>query len=599
MSARPFSFLVAALLSIPTAAFAQIQPGTPPPGTTTVGPEDKPEGVAEQAPSTPGALPTTPVLPPPRGKRKEFQLLELNGFYRFRGDWFKKFHLGFDSDGDGGAPFQEPLACTPTEGVSKPCEGTLKSANMKLRLEPVIHLDEKTSVHVQADLLDNVVYGSTPEGWSANGEPRRPDLPVGAFSDNQSPPQAGINHSRDSIHIRRAWAEVETPLGLVKFGRQPFHWGAGIYGNQGGEDPIHGGYDLDTDYGDTVDRVSFDAGIPGTQLRASVAMDWASTQPNAAQTELFANRLDGQPWDLDDNDDVNQWTFVISRLDSPEDFVDRVQADETVFNYGFLLQYRTQKFDQVTTTLGEVPDPAGFVPRNYKAYTPDVWMHLGIGDMDLEFEGVGILGSVDDTADVVTGGPTHDVDLRQYGFVLKFLYHFLDRELRLGGELGFASGDQWDNTPQGAIHVRNRRALPGEGDHTASQFVFDPDYEVDMILFRELMGAVSNAWYVRPNFSYDITDRFRMKIQNVTSFVHKRVSTPGNGIMYGVEFDGDFEYHNDAFSAGIAYGVLFPLGALDHPVDIDQDGGPGFNYGDNAGDAETAQTIQLRMMLQF
>src|SRR5690349_14776530 len=132
MSARPFSFLVAVLVSaVPAVALAQIQPGTPPPGTTTVGPEDKPEGVAEQAPSTPGALPTTPVLPPPRGKRKEFQLLELNGFYRFRGDWFKKFHLGFDSDGDGGAPFQEPLACTPTEGVSKPCEGTLKSANMK------------------------------------------------------------------------------------------------------------------------------------------------------------------------------------------------------------------------------------------------------------------------------------------------------------------------------------------------------------------------------------------------------------------------------------------------------------------------------------
>src|SRR6187399_2533066 len=157
MSPRLFTFLIAAGITaaapLSPTVMAQMQPGTPAPGSQTMGPEEKPEGVAEQAPSTLGALPTTPVLPPPRGKRKEFQLFELNGFYRFRGDWFKKFNLGFDSDAEGGAPFREPLACTPTEGITKPCENTLKSANMRLRLEPIIHLDEKTSVHVQADLL--------------------------------------------------------------------------------------------------------------------------------------------------------------------------------------------------------------------------------------------------------------------------------------------------------------------------------------------------------------------------------------------------------------------------------------------------------------
>jgi hypothetical protein len=63
--------------------------------------------------------------------------------------------------------------------------------------------------------------------------------------------------------------------------------------------------------------------------------------------------------------------------------------------------------------------------------------------------------------------------------------------------------------------------------------------------------------------------------------------------------DGDLEYHNDSFSAGIAYGVLFPLAAMDHPADNPDAGGAGFGYGENAGDAETAQTIQMRLMLQF
>lgn len=601
MSPRLFTFFTAAVTLTSAAmlaprASAQMQPGQLPPGTTTAGPDVKPEGVAEEAPDTPGALPTTPVLPPPRSERKEFQLIEVGGYFRFRGDWFKKFHLGFDDQGDGGAPFRRPLGCLDTEGVDKPCEGTLKSANMRLRLEPVIHIDEKTSVHIQADLLDNVVYGSTPEGFNADGSGFRNDIGLGAFNHNQAPPLAGFNEQKDSFVVRRAWAEVDTAFGLLKFGRQPSHWGAGIFHNAGSRDPIHGTYDLDSDYGDTVDRVSFDAGIPGTDFAASIAMDWAGTQPVASQTDLWLNRQDGQPWDLDDNDDVNQWTFVFSRMDSPQDFLDKVQSGEVGLNYGLHLTYRTQSYAQIGFELGEVPDPALFVPRGYKAYMPDAWLHFGVGNFDLEFEGIGIFGSIDDLGDQ---GINEEVDIRQFGAVMRMFYRFLGGDLRLGGEVGFASGDQWDNIPQGSTHIRNMRLLPGEGDDTMNRFVFDPDYEIDLILFRELIGAVSNAIYLRPTFRYDITDRFRMSVQNVTSFAHKRISTPGNGIMYGTEFDADVEYHNDGFSAGIAYGVLFPLGALDHPGDFANQGGTGFGYGDNAGDAETAQTIQLRMMLKF
>ena len=87
------------------------------------------------------------------------------------------------------------------------------------------------------DLLDNVVYGSTPDG-NYFGVGRRSDIPIGAFTDNQAPPEAGRNHLRDSIAVRRAWAEVETPFGLLKFGRQPNTWGMGIYANGGGADPM-------------------------------------------------------------------------------------------------------------------------------------------------------------------------------------------------------------------------------------------------------------------------------------------------------------------------------------------------------------------------
>ena len=54
----------------------------------------------------------------------------------------------------------------------------------------------------------------------------------------------------------------------------PNQWGMGILYNAGGADPINGGYNYDADYGDSVDRVSFSALIPGTNLRAMIASDW-------------------------------------------------------------------------------------------------------------------------------------------------------------------------------------------------------------------------------------------------------------------------------------------------------------------------------------
>ena len=49
---------------------------------------------------------------------------------------------------------------------------------------------------------------------------------------------------------------------------------------------------------------------------------------------------------------------------------------------------------------------------------------------------------------------------------------------------------------------------------------------------------------------------------------------------------------------GIAYGVLFPFAALNHPAD--PIGGTPFGFDpDNQGDASTAHTIQMRAMLKF
>src|SRR6185436_15624653 len=139
-----YSTRIALLLVLVTTATAEAQIG-PGGGLPSGGPqqqeeEKKKEGVAEAAPKTPGLLPTTPALPPPKGRRKRWKLLELDGYYRLRTDWFKNFNLGHTDDPAlGGAPFPRALSCSSLRNGAG-CDNSLSSTNMRLRLEPTFNL---------------------------------------------------------------------------------------------------------------------------------------------------------------------------------------------------------------------------------------------------------------------------------------------------------------------------------------------------------------------------------------------------------------------------------------------------------------------------
>lgn len=585
--------------------------GGPGGGTQPAG-ETKKEGVAEAAPKAVGLLPTTPALPSSRGKRKKWKLIELDGYYRVRTDWDKNFNLGFIDDNTiGGAPFPRPLGCTPAASGSlgavsnRPCGNTLAGTNMRLRLEPTINLDEGTSIHIQADALDNVLFGSTPTGMDFNNVfDSTTHPPVGAFGNTQAPPVKGVNSDRDSFVVKRAWAEIALPLGILKVGRQPNHWGMGIYSNGGGYNPMDGTYNYDADFGDTVDRLSFSAQIPGTQLRAMVAVDWTLTRlvsNQTSQNQAYA----GHPINLDNADDSTSFIGVISKLDSPTEFRDIVDRGELAVNYGVYFEYKSQNFDDDLTgfTEGGNFDPTTrYVPRDLKTYTPDLWGKLGYGPITLEGEFVAQLGRVNHLDDA---GLIGNADIRKFGGVGRFTWRGVDNKLALGVETGFASGDQWDNTVQGNTNVAFANTLGGPGDKTLSQFIFNRDYFVDMIMFRHLIGAVTNASYTKPFLAYDLTKAINFRVWNVTSFALKPIATPGNGRAYGTEFDADLSYRHGGLMAGIGAGVLFPFGAMSHPEDSITAGGAGFGYGTNAagqtnvGDPSTAYAITTRLVLQF
>jgi uncharacterized protein (TIGR04551 family) len=147
---------------------------------------------------------------------------------------------------------------------------------------------------------------------------------------------------------------------------------------------------------------------------------------------------------------------------------------------------------------------------------------------------------------------------------------------RFGVDGGYASGD--DAPGFGAFPKPGDLApLPGalDGaqaspprDRTVDNFRFHPDYHVDQILFREIIGTVTDAVYVRPHARTALTTigtgRLELGTAVIASWAVEPTSTPSGQRALGIEIDPELRYaSSDGFAATVDYGLLLPGAAFD------------------------------------
>ncbi len=577
------------------------RPGQGMGGGPPEGKADAPVGPAEAAPEVEEGEPELAPLPdwPGQGNRR-LQLFQMSGYFRFRWNMHHNLNLGMYG---AGAPFYTPISessalnCAARKSIPPPggtledrdldddChDNTLGGANMRLRLEPTINVRENVRIHTQLDIFDNLTLGSTPTGPS--GDSRTADVPLDIFSDGQASPIAGANSAKPAIVVKRVWADVGI-LGdflQLRFGRMPTQWGLGLLDNDGSC--------WNCNYGDSVDRIMVTAETDGFIF--AMGYDFASSGPNSLGVTPWSTYYDGQGVDLEKLDDIHQLFWVLGRIDPEEVIRDKIEQGELVLNYGLYLLWRSQSFDYASTVgSGSSLDvlAGGFLERGAWTLTPDIWFKMIWDNLSIDFEGVLRAGRIENIADENVESP---VDILQFGWVLRSRYHFLNRTLQVGLEIGMASGDQ-DESLDGDISRRRTHPLNYDTDGSLREFRFNNDYQVDLILFREILTTVSNAVYFKPSIRYDVIDTFGAKLDMIYSIAHEPVGFPGNSPHLGVEFDLDIFYHSpeEGFFAGLQYGLLLPLAALDRPTDI-------FGYSSiTPYNAEIAQTLQARLIVKF
>ncbi|MEO8875120.1 MAG: TIGR04551 family protein, partial [Polyangiaceae bacterium] len=487
---------------------------------------------------------------------------EVHGYFRTRGQIYHNFFLGrHNAPGDVQNLWPQPIDQTYTDssGVAhtvllcgpsgnQPCyDKTQASANMRFRMNPELHISDNLRIVTQVDFLNNLVLGSTPDAYAispnsgskATASGYRPAgggyngyAPLGAFSTTQGPPTAGINSLQNSVDVQRAWAEYMTPVGQLRFGRMPSHWGLGMLANSGDG--------IDQDYQTNSDRIMFVSGIKSIDLYFGGAWDFVSSGPTSSSPYDING---GQAYNTCNLCNVNEYMLFIARKMNPELQRLALSRGDVVVNGGIYTLYRNQILD---VTSGENPMTGvnasaqnnGLDLRGAWVVIPDPWVQFLWRKFRLEAEFASIWGSVEK----LPGGfqdTNNPVKIRQYGLAAESEYRAIEDKLRIKFGFGWASGDPWAEglNPGGT-------GLQTEGNTRGpiSTFHFNPGYNVDMIFFRQILTRVEGAYYLRPSVDYDfIRDSGGQKFGGGAAIIWSRASeftqSPGNKRDLGVELD--------------------------------------------------------------
>lgn len=506
---------------------------------------------SERPASQPQLVPTPPSLPPPAGvsdipaqewnaedwevQKPQLNRLELSGYFRLRGDLINNGTLGVDPPGI---------------NVLRPPSGqnTQGGANIRGRITPTLNITEDIQLIATFDLLDNLVLGSTPRTLPSAG-PRVNVLEIG-----QNSPNGGWNALRDAIQVRRLYAKVATPLGELRFGRMPNKWGMGIFANEGDC--------LDCDYGDDVDRIAFVAMLGSFYLVPM--LDFMSEGPTTAERAAPA----GQARDLDQLDDAVQYSLQVSRKDAPEDIKETIERGQAVFNYGLWNMFRTQARETPRYFVDPTAlDGAGtftLETRDAFVYLVDGWAKLQYKKFSFEVEGLFSYA----TFRLVSNGldASKRSFARQWGAAIDSRFDILP-ELYVRLRAGVASGDPSPGFGVGP-EAYNKRGQFARADHSIDNFQFHRDYRVDLLMFREIIGTVTGAWYVRPEVAYQFSSGIGGRFAPLWGQALYASSTPsGTSSLLGIELDFEVFYapkKNKGFDANLAYGLFIPLAGFNN-----------------------------------
>jgi hypothetical protein len=373
----------------------------------------------------------------------------------------------------------------------------------RFRLMPSLSYGKVAKLNVQLDGMDDVLWGDN------NGLSTAP-----LFATDGSNQGFLGGAVADSVQMRRAWMQFTVPVGLMRVGRMPSHWGMGLLANGGGT----GWYDpdspkgeprrkiadnfFDDDFGDnhfgsTADRILFvtrpitiyrtvkKLGKVEHPLIVGYAFDKLSESP-LLPFENFERKFRpfGQQGFISRgaSDDVNE--HVVLAVWNDPDWDKKSFLDELKIGFYGVMRSAGQGSTQPSTIDPSMndcgyPDPSPCVDTGSKVYITDLWWRVRYGNLFTEGEAYYIFG------ETFGGVPFPRTNLKKDASINAGVARFawLTPKWDAMLELGHASGDEFLD------------------DETFKQRAIHPDFNVGLILFEETLRELTARTYGIPFFS--------------------------------------------------------------------------------------------------
>jgi uncharacterized protein (TIGR04551 family) len=443
--------------------------------------------------------------------------MDLHGSFRLRTELWHQLDMGL---------YPSPNRYGLQPSMEQDYAALRETTDIRFRLQPSLLITERATVHLDVDLF---YMGAGRSGVSDYGDLLRQDFGVtapGAFDDPTG-----------SAFVRSMWVDFKVFHALqISLGRVPMHWGMGILENDG--------RDWDADGGDAVDGATFKFTMDNWEAR--ITLDW----PLEGKTAVNAWSPWGASYDLGDKDDLWQWRLH---------FASHEKGPKFRLDWGVYARFRLQEYSS-TQEQGSGAGCSSDNPaidrfncdelywRDALIVTPDFWIRLQaelnpVWDLVLEGELVGRYGTLSATQRF----SGEDTSKTMYGIGGVVQGRLQSQRWKLGVEFGAASGDRGSKA-FGIVDgytIAEPDTSMWEGstvaaNHTVTSLALHPLYRPDLILFRRVIGAVTNAWYLKPSVEWSAVrwgsdSRFFLDLSVLYAAAFVEESTPGNDGPLGLE----------------------------------------------------------------
>ncbi len=431
---------------------------------------------------------------------------------------------------------------SPTSGAPLYGAGLQLGHDARLRLTPSLFLGDDVRVFADVDVI------------AASLGPAATGVPWAAKSDAAQAAAAAL------LDVRALGVDWLLPIGVLSFGRMPAHFGLGIGANDGA--------DLDDDGGDRADRLAFVAPFLGALVAAAVDVGPGITTSDFGPTTRALS--------------VGEQAIAVGvmRWHAPWEVALHRDAGRPLVDAGLALALEWQRADAPAPWVAlDWTRDADVVRRDAHLAVADLWARGVLGRFRVEGEAFLSDLSIDNPSPwagvtvrrTVRGNPAA-LALLGEALLLDDEHGHPSDALALELEVGAASADPAagfpDVTPtaftgaQAGDVFGPQLDLKRGGDERFDAARLHPLHRIDLILWRTLLGGVSEAAYARARVAGAPVPWLRLDGALIYSHAIVAESAPGGVAPLGVEADVGAEATLGGASVRVDAGSLLPLGGL-------------------------------------